>query len=261
MEGSNADKARIVLRGVVSFACITLVWWAVAASGFIESFFLPEPVSLLRGLYTLFTEHGFLWDIVVSIWRVAAGFAIAVVLALPIGILIGLSRKAEAFIEPVVDFIRYTPTPALIPLFILWFGIGETEKIVVIAQSVFFQLVLMTANSVSSVPKELVESARTLGATRRQVILHVVVPYARPRIYDDLRICIGWAWSALMAAEIVGASSGIGLAIIQAQRLLRTDLVMAAVLAVGLIGLFTDILLKQLYPVLFPWAPRLRNHA
>ncbi|MDO8649606.1 MAG: ABC transporter permease [Candidatus Peregrinibacteria bacterium] len=197
----------------------------------------------------------------ISVYRVLVGFIIAVVCAVPLGIIVGLNRRMEALVEPIVGFIRYTPTPALIPLFILWFGIGETEKIIVISQTVFFQLVLMVANSVSFIPKEIVESARTLGATKWQIITRVVFPYVKPRIYDDLRISIGWAWSALMAAEIVGATSGIGLVIVEAQRLLRTENVMAGILVIGLLGLVTDLVMKRLYPLFFPWAPKLEHHA
>ncbi|MBI5793820.1 ABC transporter permease [Candidatus Uhrbacteria bacterium] len=249
------------LLGAVPFIMVFVLWSAVTYGGLVQPFFLPTPTALARGLWFLFAERSFASDIAISIERVLTGFVIAVVLAIPLGIAVGLSRKMEAIIEPIVGFIRYTPTPALIPLFILWFGIGETEKVIVIAQSVFFQLVLMVANAVASTPKELIESARTLGAGRGQIVYRVILPFVKPRIYDDLRISVGWAWSALMAAEIVGASSGIGLVVIEAQRLLRTPNVMGGILVIGIIGLITDITMRNLYPVFFPWAPKLKAHA
>ena len=254
-------KVRTLLLAATPFIAVAALWSAVTYGGVVSDLFLPTPTSLVRAAVDLFVHQGFLGDIAVSVYRIGAGFLIAAVLAIPIGIWIGLSPLAEAVIEPIADFIRYIPNPALIPLFILWFGVGETEKIVVIAQTVFFQLVLMVANDVSFIQKELVESAQTLGASRWQIITRVIYPAARPRIYDDLRVSLGWAWTALMAAEIVGASSGIGLMIVQGQRLLRTANVMTGILTVGTLGLCTDILMKKAYPVLFPWAPKLRSHA
>ncbi len=257
----HRSNVRSLALGSLSFLLVLLLWSAATYTGFVKDFFLPTPTSVLRGFGTLFLHQHFLEDIFMSIWRVFAGFCIAVVLAVPCGIMIGLNKKMEAFIGPLVEFVRYIPTPALIPLFILWSGIGETEKILAIAQLIFFQLTLMTANAVSFTPKEVIESARTLGATRWQIVTRIIFPCICPRIYDDLRISMGWAWSALMAAEIVGATSGIGLVIIQAQRLLRTQNVMAGIITIGVLGLVIDLLMKRLYPVFFPWAPKLSHHA
>ena len=247
--------------GTIPFIIVFIAWSSVTYTGFVQPFFLPTPTALVHGLYFLFVQQTFINDVLISAWRVIVGFIIAIVLAVPLGIALGLNRKAEAAIEPIVSFIRYTPTPALIPLFILWFGVGELEKIIVIAQTVFFLLVMLVANAIASTPKEIIESARTLGANRRQIILNVILPFVKPRIYGDLRISIGWAWTALMAAEIVGASSGIGLVIVEAQRLLRTPNVMGGILVIGMLGLLTDVIMKLLYPVFFPWAPKLQRHA
>lgn len=253
-------RTAILLTSAPILLCIAL-WWMATTQGWVSPLFLPSPSALLRGFVELFTEQGFLRDIGVSTARVFGGFAIAVVLAVPLGMMMGLSRKVALLTEPLVDFIRYTPTPALIPLFILWLGVGEREKLVVIAQTVFFQLVLMVANDVAFVPREYLESSRTLGASRWQQFRHCIFPAILPRLYDDMRICLGWAWTALITAEIVGSSSGIGIVIIQAQRLLRTEFVIAGILTVGFIGLCIDVLMRKLYPVFFPWAPRLEKHA
>lgn len=257
----RSRKFRAFFSGVISFLLVLLLWSSVTYTGFVKDFFLPTPSAVVEGTVNLFLHRAFIIDILMSIERVFVGFSVAVILAVPCGMMIGLNRKVEAFIGPIVAFVRYIPTPALIPLFILWSGIGETEKILAIAQLIFFQLTLMVANSVSFTPKEVIESARTLGATPWQITMHVIFPYIRPRIYDDLRISIGWAWSALMAAEIVGATSGIGLVIIEAQRLLRTQNVIAGILVIGFLGLVTDLVMKRLYPVFFPWAPKLEHHA
>ena len=168
--------------------------------------------------------------------------------------LLAINKRAAGMLEPLIDFIRYTPIPAFIPLFILWFGIGETEKIVVIFSAVFFQLVLMVANSVSTVPQALIDFAKTLGASRKEIVLKVIFRHAQPRIFKDLRVSMGWAWAGLMLAEIVGATSGIGFVIIQSQRLLQTGNVIAAIITVGVLGVITDVLFRNAYAKLFPWS-------
>lgn len=245
----------------LSFGSLLVVWSLLTYTRMISELFLPPPSAIVKALIELFVERNFIRDVGITTFRVLTGFAIAALVAVPTGVLVGLSRRAEAFIEPVLDFIRYTPIPAYVPLFILWFGIGELEKTVLIASSVFFQIVLMVANSVSHTPKPLIDSARTLGVTQSQLVIKVIYPFARPRILDDLRISMGWAWAVLTIAEIVGATSGIGFVIIQSQRLLQTAHVIAAVVVVGVLGLLTDAVFKWLYKVSFPWAPRLENHA
>lgn len=222
---------------------------------------MPSPSEVIEATVRLFSQGNFISDIGISLFRILIGFGVAAVLAVPLGILIGLNRRAEALIEPVVDFIRYTPIPAFIPLFILWFGIGELEKIVVIGVSVFFQLVLMVSNSVSLTPRDIIDSARTLGVSRWHVLTKVVYPYSKPRIFDDLRVSMGWAWAGLLIAEIVGSTSGIGFVIIQSQRLLQTGNVIGAIIIVGILGLTIDLIFKLLYKMFFPWAPKIRHHA
>jgi NitT/TauT family transport system permease protein len=217
---------------------------------------LPSPLEVVKSTYNLFFHYGFINDISISIFRILSGFFIAVVLAIPLGIMIALNKKSSAFLEPVIDFIRYTPIPAFIPLFILWFGIGELEKIIVIVAAVFFQLVLMVANSVSQVPKDIIEYAKTLGAKKRNIAFDIIFQHSKPRIFDDIRVSFGWAWAGLMIAEIVGATSGIGFVIIQSQRLLNIGNVISAIIIVGLLGLLTDFMLKLAYKKLYPWSDK-----
>lgn len=245
----------------LSFLIVLGVWWFVTSVGLIADFFLPSPSAVIEATFRLFSQGNFISDIGISLFRILIGFGVAALLAVPMGILIGLNRRAEALIEPVVDFIRYTPIPAFIPLFILWFGIGELEKIVVIGVSVFFQLVLMVSNSVSLTPRDVIDSARTLGANHWHVLTKVVYPYSKPRIFDDLRVSMGWAWAGLLIAEIVGSTSGIGFVIIQSQRLLQTGNVIGAIIIVGILGLAIDLIFKLLYKMFFPWAPKIRHHA
>ncbi len=257
----NKHASEYIALAFLSFLIVLGVWWFVTSFGLIADFFLPSPLAVFEAISRLFSQGNFISDIGISLFRILIGFGVAAILAVPLGILIGLNRRAEALIEPVVDFIRYTPIPAFIPLFILWFGIGELEKIVVIGVSVFFQLVLMVSNSVSLTPRDIIDSARTLGASRWDVLTKVVYPYSKPRIFDDLRVSMGWAWAGLLIAEIVGSTSGIGFVIIQSQRLLQTGNVIGAIIIVGILGLTIDLIFKLLYKMFFPWAPKIRHHA
>lgn len=247
--------------GAAAFLLVLGTWAAASGTGLIRPIFLPSPASVMTAVVTLFTRDAFLRDIAISIGRIAGGFALGGIPAVPLGILIATNRRAESALEPLIDFVRYTPIPAFIPLFILWFGIGETEKVIVIAAAVFFQLVLMVAASVAQVPRALVESALTLGATKGQVLRRVIWRHSLPRIVSDMRINLGWAWASLMMAEMVGSSAGIGYVIIQSQRLLQTSSVMAGIAVIGLLGLCSDLGIKQLSRFLFPWAPHTATHA
>lgn len=240
------------LSPLLPFGLLGSLWVLAVENGWIRPFFLPSPMAVGQALLDLFA-NGFGYDILISTLRILIGFLVAIAVAFPLGLVIGRSRFLAAMFEPLIDFIRYTPIAATIPLLILWFGIGEEEKIIVIALSVVFQLMLMVANSVLATPKDLIRAALTLGATGPQVLLRVILPHLAPRFVDDLRISLGWAWSSLMIAEIVGSTSGIGYTIIQAQRLLQTEAVVASILVIGGLGIVTDRLMKGYANWRYPW--------
>src|SRR5699024_1417913 len=170
----------------------------------------------------LFTEFDFLSDVMATVYRVFGGFFIAAIIAVPLGLLMGTFKPVEAFVEPMTSFLRYMPASAFIPLFILWLGIGDVEKIAIIFVGGFFSLLLMGAVAVRSVRRELLEAAYTLGASRMAVLRRVILPAALPRIYDVLLLILGWAWTYIIVAELVAADSGIGHMILQSQRMLKT---------------------------------------
>ncbi len=215
--------------------------------------FLPSPGRVFQAGYDLFLELGFTSDILNSVYRVMVGFIVAALLGVPLGLIMGTFKAAEAFTEPVVGFIRYMPASAFIPLFILWLGIGDVEKIAIIFVGSFFQLVLMVAVVAKNVQKDLLETAYTLGAKRFQVIRKVLLPASLPGIVDTLRIIVGWAWTYIIVAELVASASGIGYMIISSQRMLRTGNIIFGILTIGILGLITDYFFKWLYNRLFPW--------
>ena len=218
-----------------------------------EPFFLSSPSDVLRAFHTLFFLQGFANDILASVMRISLGFFASATCAVPIGILMGRSRVVDALLTPITSFIRYLPVPALLPFCILWLGIGETEKIMVVFIGVFFQLVLMIADVARRVPGELIELSSSFGASRRATLIRVVVPYSLPQVFDSLRVTIGWAWGWVMLAELVGASSGIGYMILKSQRYLLNANMICGLLTVGLLGVITDALFRFLSTLLFKW--------
>ena len=229
------------------------LWLGLRGFTSIEAIFLPTPWAVLERGWHWLQEEALLADLGISLYRVTAGFALSTALALPIGLMAGAFRPAEAMFEPLMDFIRYMPAVAFIPLVMLWVGIGEGSKMAIIFIGTFFQQVLMIAEDVRRVPQAQLEAAQTLGATRAEVIRLVLWPSARPALLDTIRVTLGWAWTYLVVAELVAANSGVGYAILKAQRFLQTDKIFFGILLIGVIGLLQDQCLRFLHRRLFPW--------
>jgi NitT/TauT family transport system permease protein len=240
--------------GIAFFVLFVALWAAVTFGGLVSKTFLADPLTMLASGWTLLTKMGFAADIGMTVWRVLGGFIIAAVLALPLGVAMGAYKPVEAFFEPFVSFARYLPASAFIPLLILWAGIGEAQKLAVIFIGSFFQLVLMIAVTVGNTRRDLVEAAYTLGVSDRGLIRRVLIPGAAPEIAETLRMVLGWAWTYVIVAELIGASSGIGHMITDSQALLATDQIIFGIIVIGLIGLVSDTAFKWANRRFFPWA-------
>jgi NitT/TauT family transport system permease protein len=246
-------RARVVL-GTAFFVVFVLVWGVATLGGFVSKTFLADPITMVKSGWVLLTQMGFGWDIGWTVWRVVGGFAIAALLALPLGVAMGAYKPIEAFFEPFVSFARYLPASAFIPLLILWAGIGEAQKLAVIFIGSFFQLVLMIAVTVGNTRRDLVEAAYTLGCSNAGIVRRVLIPSAAPEICETLRMVLGWAWTYVIVAELIGASTGIGHMITDSQALLATDQIIFGIIVIGLIGLISDLGFKLVNRRLFPWA-------
>jgi NitT/TauT family transport system permease protein len=239
-----------------SFALVGAVWSILSYGGFVQPFFLPSPSTVAKALYNLFKDYGFATDVWASTRRIMLGFVFSALIGIPLGIAIGSFRVFQAFFEPLIAAVRYMPASAFIPLLIIWFGIYENEKLAVIFIGVFFPLTLLIADVSANVPRELVQIAYTLGASRWQVFWRVLLRASWPGIVDNLRIGVGWAWTYLIVAELVAADQGIGHMILSASRFLQTDQIIAGIITIGILGLITDAIFRWLYRVLFPYAER-----
>ncbi|MBK0023631.1 ABC transporter permease [Brucella pseudogrignonensis] len=246
------NGARILL-GILFFVLFFAFWGVATLGGFVSPTFLADPITMVQDGYDLIAHQGFLSDIGMTVWRVLGGFIMASIVAIPLGIAMGAYKPIEALLEPFVSFARYLPASAFVPLLILWSGIGETQKLLVIFIGAVFQLILMIAVIVSNTRRDLVEAAYTLGAKDRGVIRRVLVPSSAPDIAETLRLVLGWAWTYVIVAELIGASSGIGYMIINSQALMATGQIIFGIIVIGVIGLISDLAFKYINRWLFAW--------
>ena len=248
------SRRRRAALGVAFFVVFFAAWAAVTLGGFVPKTFLADPLTMVGEGWNLFARYGFAWDVGITIWRVVGGFVLAAVVAVPLGVAMGAYKPIEAFFEPFVSFARYLPASAFIPLLILWAGIGELQKLLVIFIGSFFQIVLMVAVTVGATRRDLVEAAYTLGADARGIVRRVLLPSSAPAIAETLRLVLGWAWTYVIVAELIGASSGIGHMITDSQALLNTGQIIFGIIVIGVIGLISDFLFKWGNEKMFSWS-------
>lgn len=241
-----------------AFTLVTVfgTWCLLAYGGFVNSVFLPPPHQVVVTGARLLADGSLLVHIRASATVIFAGFALASVLAIPLGIFMGSFKLVEALVEPIVDFVRYLPVTALIPLLILWVGIGPEQKIAVIFIGTFFQQIILIADVSAHVSRDLLDVSYTLGARRRHAVTRVLIPATLPGVMDTLRITMGWAWTYLVVAELVAANKGLGYMILNSMRGLFTDQIFLGIMVIGLLGLGTDQFFKYLHRWLLPWSPK-----
>ncbi len=237
-----------------SFIIPIALWCFFTYTGRANSLILPTPTAMFKAAVEQYQDGTLMPDIKISVYRIGMGFLLSAVLAIPLGILMGAYKTAEAAHEPFVGFIRYVPVPALIPLVMVIAGIDEPAKILLIFIGTYFQMVLVVADVTRQVPRDLLSAARTLGANRLQLLFNVLLPATLPGLMDTCRTMIGWAWTYLVIAEVVATSSGLGYSIMKAQRFSRSDEIFVGIIILGLLGLATDMLFKLAQPRLLPWA-------
>lgn len=244
--------------GVGFIAVFFIAWWIATATGWVKPIFLPSPGAVWQELIAQ-VQTGTLWmDMQASVYRITVGWVLSTLFALPIGILMGNFRFFEGMLEPFIDFIRYMPAVAFVPLTILWAGVDDWQKFIILFIGTFFQQVLMIMDNVKTVPYEMIQVGYTFGLKRSEIMRKIILPAALPGIWDTLRITLGWAWTYLVVAELVAANVGLGYRIMRAQRFLQTDTILLGILTIGFLGLLTDSTFKIFYRALFLWAERMK---
>lgn len=233
---------------------ILLAGWAlVGLLGLVRPDFLPPPTTVLRRLLETLQDGTLAHHTLVSLNVILWGFILSSVVAVPLGILMGSFRLVAAAVEPVVNFMRYLPVTSMIPLLILWIGIGIEQKIAVIFLGTFFQQLVMFADVSRQVPEDLYNVSYTLGATRGQIIRRVMLPATLPGVMDTLRVTMGWAWTYLVVAELVAADAGLGYMSLQGMRGFDSAAIFVAIFVIGFLGLVTDLIFKLLKDRALPW--------
>jgi NitT/TauT family transport system permease protein len=259
LEAYAEPKKDIPRRVYLTVSALVVVlilggWSLVSYSGMVRDVFLPTPGAVALALVNGLKDGSLSVNTAVSGTEIVVGFVLASILAVPFGILMGSFKIVEAAIEPVTNFMRYIPVSALIPLLILWVGIGIEAKIAVIFLGTFFQQLVIVADVSRGVSRDLLDVSYTLGAGRRTVVTRVLIPATMPGVMDTLRVTLGWAWTYLVVAELVAANKGLGYFILNSMRGLFTDQIFLGIMVIGLLGLVTDQLFKAFRNWLLPWA-------
>jgi taurine transport system permease protein len=251
-------SARLV--SAVTIVLLLFIWAAASALDLISPVFLPSPAAVLSKL-VLVSTTGFvdatLWQhLVASLARVFAALVVSIVVGVPVGLAIGLSTIGRGIFDPLLEFLRPIPPLAYLPLVVIWFGIGEPSKILVIAIAMVAPIALSTAAGVRGVQRDRTNAARSFGATRGQVVRHVVLPSALPSIITGVRIALGAGWTTLVAAELVAATRGLGFMIQSAAQFLVTDVVIMGIFVIAAVAFVLEFMIRRLERAVVPWAAR-----
>ena len=246
---------------VVTIAVLLLAWTVVTNAGWIKPLFLPSPQAVFQQFMEYLTGAANdkpLWQhFVASMGRVFAAFALAVVTAVPVGIAMGMSRVARGIFDPPIEFYRPLPPLSYLPLIIIWFGIDELPKVLLIFLSCFAPLALAARSGMKSASQEQINAAYSMGASYSQIIRHVILPSALPEILVGMRIAIGFGWTTLVAAEMVAANVGLGQMVLNASNFLRTDIVIMGIVVIGVVAYLFDLLMRWVEKRLVPWKGRM----
>lgn len=239
---------------VVSLTVPILIWAGLSYGDLVNSRFLPTPSAVVVRGWSMLIDGDLIVDIFASTARVIAGFTFAALVGIPVGLAMGTFYSMDSLLGGFVRTARYLPIAAFVPLIIIWAGIDEASKVIIIFLGIVFYNSTMIADAVKFIPNETLNVAYTLGATRWDVVRRVILPATLPSILDTLRVNIAGAWNFLVLSELIAAQNGLGFTIVRSQRYLQTDRAMFCILVICLIGLATDFAFKLLFRLWLPWA-------
>ena len=246
-----------MVLSLVTIGILLFVWWLITALGWVKPLFVPSPQSIVIKFLSVWKE-GFtgspLWmHTLISAFRVFGAFLLACVIGIPLGLAMGMSPFIRGIFDPPIEFYRPIPPLAYLPLMIIWFGIGETSKVLLIFLSAFAPITLGARSGVRSAGIEQIHAAYSFGATRWQVLRHVILPAAMPEILTAMRIGIGFGWTTLVAAEMVAATRGIGYMVLSASQFLQTAVVIMGIVVIAAIAYLFDMLMRLIERKVVPW--------
>ncbi|AJE46797.1 ABC transporter permease subunit [Celeribacter indicus] len=248
------------LIGTATIAVLVALWALASALGWASPVFLPSPARVWAAMTRAATDgyaNATLWTHMgASLWRVAAALFFTMLIGVPTGLLIATSRIGRGVLDPLVEFIRPLPPLAYLPLIIIWFGIGEPSKVLVIGIAMLAPIVISTASGVRAASESQIRAARAFGATRGQMITEVMLPAALPSILTGIRIALGAGWTTLVAAELVAATRGLGYMIQSAAQFLVTDMVIAGILVISALATISELALRFVERRFLPWIGR-----
>ena len=240
-------------RRSAAFVLLLVAWDMASRLGLASPFLLPSPERVAATTIELLRDGSLFWNAAVSVARALGGFALAAATAMPLAVLFSLAPALRRLLEPPLEFLRQVPPLALVPLLVLWLGIGEAQKVGIVALSCFFPIFLAMLDGLTRVDSGLIEVGRACGLGGTALVRRVVLPAAMPTVVTGLRIALGYSWRALVGAELIAASAGLGYLIVDAQNLARTDIVLAGVVVIGVIGMAVDLLARAALRRLLPW--------
>lgn len=246
-------KNKRIYKSILVVIVIILVWYLISKAGIFSSFVFPSPIKVFNTFISMLKSGELLRNSFASLYRVLLGFIISFVLAFVLGILTCLYPKAEPYYEPILEFLRHVPPMSLIPLLILWSGIGETSKIIVIVLTSFFPIFMNTRSGLINADEKLIEVGKMLNMSKTKIFFSIRLPYALPNILIGARIGLGYSLRAIIGAEMIAAASGLGYMILDAQSLSRIDKVIVGIIMIGILGLLIDSLFNYVIKKFVTW--------
>jgi len=247
------SRRQMLISAVGIWVVFFGVWMLAARAGWVNPLLVPAPGKVFATTIRLFVDNGFGSDVLISVGRVLASFALASIVAVPLGVAMGAFPAIDAVFSPFVSAWRYLPAPSFIPILLMWFGTGETPKLALLFLGVIFFLITLIADHTKEVRKELIETALTLGAGRWVTVFQVMLPAVLPNILVAMRQMLAMVWTYLVIAEIVASTTGIGAMMMRARRFLHTDEILAGIIVIGALGLAFDMAFAMLHRRLFPY--------
>lgn len=233
------------------------VWWLITALHLVKPLFVPTPLATWDAFVSTLTDgyqgHSLIVHLLISVRRVAIAFVLAVLVAVPLGILVGANRRLEAALDPLVNFYRVLPPLAYYTILVIWLGIGETSKVSLLFLAGFPPIFIAVIDGIRGVPADRLDAARSLGASKSQLLRAVILPSLLPSIFTGMRVALGFTYTTVVAAEMVAADSGIGWMVLDASRYLKSDVIFMGIIVMGITGVLLDAAVKYAARRIVPW--------